>query len=180
MKDRPPYKIGTTARLEHLLSRRTFFEHIGKSGVGLAVLNAFGAGTNAALQGLFGRNLVPIVWAAEEDLLAEKPGMLVHTNQPINGEFPPHLLDDNITPVTRHFVRNNGSVPARAQQRDLQGWQLVVDGEVDTPLALSLEDLKQLPSVSLQAVIECGGNGRALFDPAVRGNPWERGGYWLQ
>ena len=178
MEDRASYTIGKAAQLKPLeqrLSRRAFVKHIGQSAAGLTVLNAFGAGANAALQGLFGRNLVPIVWAAEAQLLAEKPGMLVHTNQPLNGEFDPHLLDDAMTPSTRHFVRNNGSIPARAQQRDPQGWQLVVDGEVHTPLALSLDDLTQLPSVTQQAVIECGGNGRALFNPAVRGTPWERG-----
>ena len=69
MKDRPPYKIAQTAQLGQPLPRRTFVKHMSKSAVGLATLNAFGAGANAALQGLFGRNLVPIVWAAEEDLL---------------------------------------------------------------------------------------------------------------
>ena len=73
MEDRASYKIDKAAQLKQLeqrLSRRAFVKHIGQSAAGLTVLNAFGAGANAALQGLFGRNLVPIVWAAEAQLLA--------------------------------------------------------------------------------------------------------------
>lgn len=168
---RPP----SIPSVDTAVSRREFFRRVGKSGATLAFLSACGAGTEAVLQGLFGRGLLPVVWADEAELLAEKPDMVVHNRQPINGEFPPHLLNDDVTPSARHFVRNNGSVPKRAQKKDAQGWKLVVDGKVHTPLALSLDELKQLPSVTYQAVIECGGNGRALFDPEVRGNPWGRG-----
>ena len=162
---------------ERVHSRRRFLSQLGGAGLGgLALLGASGAATNAALHGLFGRGLV---WAAEEgpavNLAAERPGMFIHTAHPINGEFPPHLLDDPVTPVARHFVRNNGRVPLRARQRDPQGWQLLVEGEVHTPLRLSLADLKQLPATTLQAVLECGGNGRALFSPTVDGTPWRRG-----
>ena len=165
------------------VSRRQFLAHLGRSGAWLAFLAACGAGADTALKGLVGRGLLPVAWAdpstglrtGEADLLRTKPGMTVHTQQPLNGEFAPHLLDDHITPSARHFVRNNGSVPARAKNTDPQGWKLVVEGEVTTPLALSLDELQQLPSVTQQLVIECGGNGRALFEPKVRGNQWTRG-----
>ena len=101
--------------------------------------------------------------------------MIVHNERPVNGEFPPHLLDDAVTPSARHFVRNNGLVPERAMKKDVQGWTLKVDGEVHKPLNLSMGDLKKFPAVTLQATIECGGNGRGLFDPKVRGNQWQRG-----
>ena len=156
-------------------SRRQFLTHMGHSGAWLAFLTACGAGADAALKGLVGRGLLPVAWADDDALLGTKPGMTVLTSQPINGEFAPHLLDAHMTPAARHFVRNNGSVPARAKNRDPQGWTLVVEGEVTTPLALSLDELQQLPSVTQQAVIECGGNGRALFEPKVRGNQWTRG-----
>jgi DMSO/TMAO reductase YedYZ molybdopterin-dependent catalytic subunit len=93
----------------------------------------------------------------------------------VNGEFPPHLLDDDVTPIQRHFVRNNGLLPERATKQDPHGWSLTLDGEVHNTLKLSLEELMQMPSATLQACIECGGNGRANFDPPVRGNPWDRG-----
>jgi hypothetical protein len=45
-------------------SRRQFFGKVGKSGAALALLG-FGAGTEAALQGLFGRGMIPAAWASE-------------------------------------------------------------------------------------------------------------------
>ena len=126
-------------------SRRQFLTHMGRSGVWLAFLAACGAGAEAALKGLVGRGLLPVAWADDDALLGTKPDMTVLTSQPINGEFAPHLLDDHMTPAARHFVRNNGSVPVRARNTDPQGWTLSVEGEVTTPLALTLDALQQLP-----------------------------------
>lgn len=159
-------------RVEELASRRRFL-----SGTSLALLG-FGAGTEAVLQGLFGRGMIPVAWAEEADQesgIDGKPGMIVHNHRPVNGEFPPHLLDDNVTPTERHFVRNNALVPQRASDQNPQGWTLTIDGEVQRTLKLSLDDLMKMPSATHLAMIECGGNGRANFDPPVRGNPWDRG-----
>jgi DMSO/TMAO reductase YedYZ molybdopterin-dependent catalytic subunit len=41
--------------------------------------------------------------------------------------------------------------------------------------AYSLEDLKPFEHVSLAAVLQCAGNGRAYFEPRIPGVPWERG-----
>jgi DMSO/TMAO reductase YedYZ molybdopterin-dependent catalytic subunit len=157
-------------RFDVVASRRRFLGQMGA----LTALAGFGAGVEATLQGLFGRGLIPAAWAAEA-AIPGKPGMLVHNDRPVNGEFPPHLLDDDITPTERHFVRNNGLVPERAANKDLQGWGLTIDGEVNKTLSLTLDDLKKMPAVTLALTIECGGNGRGNFDPKVRGNPWDRG-----
>lgn len=163
-------------RFDVIASRRRFLSRIGGSGAALGLLG-FG-GVEVALEGLFGRGMIPAAWAkeAEQDTSIDgKPGMLVHNARPVNGEFPPHLLDDDVTPTVRHFVRNNGLVPQRAHDQNPQGWSLTIDGEVNQTLQLSLDQLMKLPSATYQACIECGGNGRANFDPAVRGNPWDRG-----
>lgn len=163
-------------RFDVVASRRRFLTGIGRGGSALALLG-LGAGTEAALQGLFGRGMIPAAWAAEAEKaeIEGKPGMIVHNERPINGEYPPHLLNEDVTPINRHFVRNNGLVPERAEKQDPQGWTLTIDGEVQKPLKLNLDELMQMPSVTIQACIECGGNGRATFDPPVRGNPWNRG-----
>lgn len=160
-------------RYEEYMSRRGFFGRVGA----LTALVGFGAGADAALRGLFGQGLIPVAWAeaVETGAMQSKPGMTVHNTRPINGEFAPHLLNDDITPSERHFVRNNGLVPNRAEKQDPQGWALTVDGEVDKALKLTLDDLRQMPSVTKALLIECGGNGRALFDPPVRGTPWKNG-----
>lgn len=83
-------------RYEAYMSRRGFFGRVGA----LAALAGLGAGTDAALRGLFGQGLIPVAWAqdAETESIASKPDMIVHTTRPINGEFAPHLLDDDVTP----------------------------------------------------------------------------------
>ena len=159
---------------DRLDSRRAFLAKIGK-GVLLAGLGVFGAGCEAVDQGLLGRGLMPVALLDAEAAGLPKPDMLVHSENPFNGEFAPSLLDDNVTPTERHFVRNNSGVPARAVKRDLRGWKLVIDGEVHKALALSMDDLLRFPQVTMEVVLECAGNGRSLFSPQVGGTPWQRG-----
>ena len=162
---------------DEVVTRRRFLGNAGAATAG-GLLAAFGTGPSAAVRGLFGRGLIPISWyqeGKERPRIPGKPEMTVLVSQPINGEFAPHLLDDDVTPTGRHFVRNNGSVPHRAQDRDPQGWKLRIDGEVSKTIEIGLDELRGMPSVTLPLLIECGGNGRALFDPNVRGNQWSRG-----
>jgi DMSO/TMAO reductase YedYZ molybdopterin-dependent catalytic subunit len=161
------------ARFDVMVSRRAFVGGVGK-GSALAALMTLGA-SDAAARALFGRGLLPAAWAQDDKTIPGKPGMIVHNNRPINGEFPAHMLDDAVTPTDRHFVRNNGLVPDRATKQDVQGWKLTVDGEVHRPLELTLDDLMKMPAATMSALIECGGNGRGLFDPKVRGNQWGQG-----
>ena len=128
-----------------LSSRRHFLAMMGK-GAALAGLGIFGAGSDAAVRGLFGRGLIPAAWGKVEQNLLPKPDMLVHSEQPFNGEFAPHLLNDDVTPIARHFVRNNSSIPEHCKSGDLNGWQLTIDGEVHKPLALSMDDLNPFPA----------------------------------
>ena len=169
------HKLNFTDWLETVPnSKRNFLAKVGKGAL-LASLGMFGAGCEAVNRGLLDRGLIPIVL---EDLQAAglpKPDMLVHSDNPFNGEFPPHLLNDDVTPTTRHFVRNNSNIPERAIKNDLQGWKLVIDGEVHKELTLSMDDLERFPQVTMDVVLECAGNGRSLFAPEVSGTPWRRG-----
>ncbi|GEQ96389.1 molybdopterin containing oxidoreductase [Iodidimonas gelatinilytica] len=98
---------------------------------------------------------------------------MILNDRPMNAETPAHLLDDAITPISRHFIRNNGIPP---QDMAADGWEMRVDGFVDRPLTLSINDLRRdFEVVSRQLVIECGGNGRAFFDPGASGNQWTVG-----
>lgn len=165
-------------RFDEVISRRRFFGTVGKGTAATALLG-FGGGAELGLNGLFGRGLIPAAWAQEAQPppaeVTGKPGLIVHNTRPINGEFPVHMLDDEVTPLNRHFVRNNALVSERAEKQDLQGWMLTIDGEVNKPLTLSMDDLKKYPAVKLRLPIECAGNGRAFFNPPVRGNPWKHG-----
>ena len=58
----------------------------------------------------------------------------------------------------------------------LVGWKLTIDGLVDNPMALSIDDLKKRFEVVNRALtLECGGNGRAFFDPPADGSQWTYG-----
>lgn len=102
------------------------------------------------------------------------PGLLVLNDRPVNAETPAHLLDDDVTPASRLFVRNNGIPPANI---DTARWTLTIDGEaVETAKAFSLADLKQqFEHHTLQLLLECGGNGRSEFYPPASGNQWTTG-----
>ena len=101
-------------------------------------------------------------------------GLTVLNDRPINAETPAHLLDDKITPGEMLFVRNNGHPP---HQIDAQSWTLTVGGEsAQQSKTYTINQLKErFQSHSLQITLECGGNGRAEFDPPARGNQWTTG-----
>src|SRR3546814_11013179 len=74
------------------------------------------------------------------------------------------------------FVRANGLVPQSALDQNAENWTLTIDGEVDKPLELTIDDLKgRFENVTQRLWIECGGNGRAYFQPGESGNQWTVG-----
>ncbi len=140
-------------------------------GAGLAAMTALVGGAIP-----FHRNmplgLIPVA-LADADVVEGKDGLTVLNDRPVSAETPAHLLDDEVTPTSRHFVRNNGIPPYEV---DAATWSLTVDGLVDTPLKLTTADLKsRFEVVTKRLVIECGGNGRAMFNPPARGNQWTYG-----
>lgn len=117
-----------------------------------------------------------IAQSVAEGTLSGKRGLRILGDRPVNAETPVTLLDDDLTPNERHFVRNNGLVPGRAEKQDATGWSLTIDGEVRTALKLSLPELQQRFAKHQRAyVLECGGNGRAGYQPPVSGNQWTLG-----
>lgn len=146
-------------------------------GAGLAAVAA-ALGARIPFHRSFPSGLIPSALADEPAafVLEGKDGLVVLNDRPINAETPAHLLDDDVTPNERHFVRNNGLVPEMAEKMDASGWTLTVDGEVDRPLTLSLDELKaRFEPVKLRLQLECAGNGRASFNPPVKGNQWTVG-----
>lgn len=94
-------------------------------------------------------------------------------NHPFNAEALAPALDQPITPVGHFFIRNNGILPGAL---DLQNWTLTVDGEVERATTWSLNELKaSFEPVTVTAVLECAGNGRARFAPPTSGLQWTDG-----
>lgn len=146
-------------------------------GAGLAAMAA-AVGAHIPFHRNFPAGAIPAALAETPQgfVLQGKDGLVVLGDRPINAETPAHLLDDDVTPNSRHFVRDNGLIPEMAKKMDASGWALTVDGEVDNPLTLTLEDLKsRFKPVKLKLQVECGGNGRASFNPPAKGNQWTVG-----
>ncbi|MEQ9575945.1 MAG: twin-arginine translocation signal domain-containing protein, partial [Rhodospirillales bacterium] len=79
-------------------------------GAGLATMGAL---IGAAIP--FHRNMpagfIPEALASTPVKIDGKDGLTILNDRPVNAETPAHLLDDEVTPTARHFIRNNGLLP---------------------------------------------------------------------
>lgn len=125
----------------------------------------------------FPSNLMPIGLLDQEEKfkIPGKSDLLKVLNQkPLNAEVPPGLLTDFSTPNNLMFVRNNGIPPVNPNS---EKWTLEIEGESAVKkVSLSLNDLKtKFKTYSYHLTLECGGNGRAEFNPPASGNQWTTG-----
>jgi sulfite oxidase len=142
-------------------------------GVGMATVSASLASAGAALA----QGTAPAA-APKGPKLLEMEGkakLIVLGDKPLNAETPAEMTDDDVTPIDKFFIRNNGLVPDAPA--DAKAWKIKIDGEVDKPMEITLGDLmSRFPNVSYKMMLECGGNGRSFFSPEARGNQWTNGG----
>src|SRR6187551_1532539 len=98
----------------------------------------------------------------------QKRPLIVVTQRPPQLETPFEVYNDGIvTPNDAFFVRYHlAGIP---NDIDATTWRLSVKGRVQTPLSLSLADLKQMDAVEYYAVNQCSGNSRGFFKPRVGG-----------
>lgn len=96
---------------------------------------------------------------------------VVVRGQPFNAEAAPAALDAAITTVADFYVRTNLQVPAI----DPTAWRLTVDGLVDQPFELSLDDLAAFEARAFTCTVECAGNNRTRLAPITEGEPWGPG-----
>jgi DMSO/TMAO reductase YedYZ molybdopterin-dependent catalytic subunit len=85
-----------------------------------------------------------------------------------NHGMPLEALRFDVTPVGLHYLLTHYDIP----DVDPEAWRLEVDGLVERPLSLSLDDLRARPAAEEVVTLECAGNGRALVDPHVVSQPW--------
>jgi DMSO/TMAO reductase YedYZ molybdopterin-dependent catalytic subunit len=74
----------------------------------------------------------------------------------------------DVTPPGMHYLVIHFDIPAA----DETTWTVEVDGLVDRPLKLSMDDLRARASVTRPVTMECAGNGRALMPPRAESQPW--------
>ena len=74
----------------------------------------------------------------------------------------------DVTPPGMHYLVIHFDIP----DADEATWTVDVDGLVDRPLTLSMDDLRARPAVTRPVTMECAGNGRALMPPRAESQPW--------
>lgn len=152
-------------------SRRGFLKKAGLVAMSMAV------GSKIAFAEKMPAGLIPVILEQPPKdfaLEGKHPDLVVLNDRPWNVETPAHLLDDEVTPADRLFIRNNGTAPEKI---DVNSWTLTIDGEsVPEPVTISLSELKtKFKHHTYQLTLECGGNGRAEFNPPAKGNQWTTG-----
>jgi DMSO/TMAO reductase YedYZ molybdopterin-dependent catalytic subunit len=79
------------------------------------------------------------------------------------------------------FIPNNQAyvrwhIPDFPTQIDVKTYRLRIDGEVEHPFELTLDELvKRFPAVQTAAINQCSGNSRGFIDPRVPGAQWGHG-----
>lgn len=100
--------------------------------------------------------------------------LITRVARPYDAETPVEAFTSWLTPNDLFFVRSHFGPPP-SERIDPAHWKLSVAGLVDRPLSLSLLDLKQFEEVSVTAVVQCSGNGRAFYQPRAGGIQWRKG-----
>jgi DMSO/TMAO reductase YedYZ molybdopterin-dependent catalytic subunit len=108
---------------------------------------------------------------AQDNIIKGKEKLIVRSLRPEDLETPVSLLNTWLTPNELFYVRHHSYAPTV----DAKDWRLAIDGEVDKPYTLTLDELKRFPRASVTVTLECAGNGRAFYDPPVAGIQWEKG-----
>jgi DMSO/TMAO reductase YedYZ molybdopterin-dependent catalytic subunit len=134
------------------VTRRSFLDAALRAGAGASLLSG-GA----------------IVTLAEQ--LADSRSLIVHSARPQDLETPLHLLTSWITPNDAFYIRSHFYTPPI----DEHTWTLQVDGAVATPLSLTLDAIRRMPSRDVPVTLECAGNGRGNHVPPVAGVQWRKG-----
>jgi len=104
----------------------------------------------------------------------QKAPLLLLTERPVQLETPRHYFSSAFTPNEAFYVRwHLNRIPNAV---DLKQFRLRVEGNVRTPVALSLPELmNKFRPESIAAVNQCSGNSRSRFQPRLPGAQWGNG-----
>src|SRR4051794_2298328 len=104
-------------------------------------------------------------------LQAYSAGLIIRQKEPRNLETPFDQVDSYLTPPELFYIRSHFPAPVL----ELASYQLRIDGAVRNPLFLSYQQLRDMPSETRVATLECAGNSRVFLIPQVAGAQWELG-----
>jgi DMSO/TMAO reductase YedYZ molybdopterin-dependent catalytic subunit len=145
-------------------TRRAF---LAQAGLAMMAGPALAEGVDFAFPGGVGER--PITTA-----FPQKGPMVLQRARPPLLETPFEAFDRGVfTPNDRFFVRWHwAGIPTTV---DPGTFRLVIDGHVDAPVSLSMDDLVGMKRVEFAAVNQCSGNSRGFFQPRVAGGEWGNG-----
>ena len=148
-------------REERNVSRRRFLAQAAALAAGVAVARA--AGETVDLP--FENGARPLV------KYPQKRPLLRVTSRPPQLETPfPVFNEGVITPNDAFFVRYHLTLSPPAEEVLVpEKFRLEVKGKVNSPLTLSVDDLKKFDAAEVVAVNQCSGNSRGFFKPRVSG-----------
>src|SRR6202030_3980312 len=98
-------------------------------------------------------------------------GLIIRQQDPKNLETPFDQVDSFLTPTELFYIRSHFPAP----KLDLRSYRLLIDGAIRNPFSLSYQELREMPSETRVAVLECAGNSRVFLVPQVEGAQWELG-----
>jgi DMSO/TMAO reductase YedYZ molybdopterin-dependent catalytic subunit len=119
-------------------------------------------------------------WAAAAQAVEESGNhrhtgpLTIRVGRPFDAETPAHEFVSFLTPNHRFFVRSHFGPPPSEHIAE-SNWRLRIGGLVEHSHELTLRDIKRLEAVTVTAVLQCSGNGRAFYRPRVPGVQWGRG-----
>jgi sulfite oxidase len=165
--------MSRTSRQPHLdISRRQLLQS------GLVSL-AMGGWSRSAL---FAANAQSASPTADQLIAGKDRRLLVHNLAKTGFEIETPLsllLEDKVTPAEKLFVRNNQQPDWSATLAPApdQSWKLEIAGLLEFPRTITLDELRAMPQVEEEVVLQCSGNGRAMFSAAspVKGSQWSYG-----
>lgn len=102
-------------------------------------------------------------FATSQEFTREEVGLALR-----NPGMPLEGLRYPITPIGMHYLLAHFDIPFIEPTT----YELPVTGRVGNPLKLTLDELKAYPAVSMPAMMECAGIGRAHLSPRPISMPW--------
>src|SRR6202040_1765509 len=98
-------------------------------------------------------------------------GLIIRQKEPKVLETPVDRVDSFLTPTELFYVRSHSPAPKLA----LDSYRLQIAGAVSSPFSLTYQELRDMPSEKVVALLECAGNSRVFLVPQVQGAQWELG-----
>jgi sulfite oxidase len=99
---------------------------------------------------------------------------ITRVTHPLDAETRMEAFAGHLTPTDHFFVRSHFGPPPPERVAEPQ-WRLKVAGEVRRAITFTMKDLKEFEPVTVTAVLQCSGNGRAFHQPRVPGVQWQKG-----